>query len=351
MTPQQILEHRQKFKTDIEAANALGIPRTTLRDAVIRAKREIDNAVKDKSTVKEQASTIKSQQAEIEKLQARYDALHKSKFKIPKQSPAKAKGTFLRVIIPDTHGCFIDEQAAAAMLSDIRDLKPAEIVHIGDILDAGGWLAAHHTTHYVAQADYTFEQDVNAANIFLDEVQAAAPKSEFYYLEGNHERRLETWCLTQALRNQQDAEYLLKFIGAESVLHLEKRGIKYFKQGKFYDGCRIPSTIKLGHCYFTHGTKHGKNACNAMLARFGACVVFGHVHKLLSASDRNVKDGELGAWSVGCLCRLQPLWRHADPTDWTHGYGVQVCQPNGDFLHINVPIIDGKSYLTQLVRG
>ena len=87
-----------------------------------------------------------------------------------------------------------------------------------------------------------------------------------------------------------------------------------------------------------------------MLNRLKANVVFGHLHKLMSAMDRNVEDGEIGAWSVGHLGRQQPLWRHGDPTDWSQGYGFQIVQPNGAFLHVNVPIIDGKSYLMDLVK-
>lgn len=118
--------------------------------------------------------------------------------------------------------------------------------------------------------------------------------------------------------------------------------------GEFYDDCRIQGTVRAGKCFVTHGTRHGKNAAQQMLSRFNACVVFGHVHKLLSASDRNVKDGEIGAWSVGHLGQQQPCWRHGDPTDWSQGYGFQIVQPSGDFLHINVPIIEGRSYLYTL---
>ena len=85
-----------------------------------------------------------------------------------------------------------------------------------------------------------------------------------------------------------------------------------------------------------------------MLNRFKANIVFGHVHKLLAVGDRNVKDGEMGAWSVGHIGQQQPMWRHGDPTDWSQGYGFQIVQTNGDFFHINVPIIDGRSYLASL---
>jgi len=38
-----------------------------------------------------------------------------------------------------------------------------------------------------------------------------------------------------------------------------------------------------------------------------------------------------------------------NPTNWNHGYGLQIVQPSQAFLHINVPIIDKISYLMPLV--
>jgi predicted phosphodiesterase len=288
----------------------------------------------------------------IEQQQDRITNLAKARFTIPSQRQAKtSKGCFTRLIVPDTHGSAIDPRAAAAMLADIAELKPREIVHLGDAIDCGGFLAQHHVWGYVAEAEYTFEQDVAAANVFFDKLQALAPKATIHYLEGNHDRRIETWCVTQSLRNRIDAAYLKKMFGVATQLHIEQRGIHHWEQGKRYMGCRIPATIRLGNCFFTHGTKHGKNAAAAMLQRFAGNVVFGHVHKLLSASDRTVKDGEIGAWCPGSLCVEQPLWRHSDPTDWCQGYGVQLVRPSGDFLHVNVPIIDGESFLMQLLGG
>lgn len=286
----------------------------------------------------------------IEQQQERIEGLTKAKFSIPTQRHAKtSKGCFVRLIVPDTHGSQIDPTAAAAMFADIPELRPKEIVHLGDAIDCGGFLAQHHVWGYVAESQYTFEQDVSAANVFFDKLQALAPSAAIHYLEGNHDRRIETWCVTQALRSTIDAAYLKKMFGVAAQLHIAKRGIHHWEQGKRYMDCRIPATIRLGNCFFTHGTKHGKNAAASMLSRFAGNVVFGHVHKLLSASDRTVKDGEIGAWCPGSLCFEQPLWRHSDPTDWCQGYGVQLVRPTGDFLHINVPIIDGKSYLMQLL--
>lgn len=284
----------------------------------------------------------------IDQQSKRIDNMGRERFVIPTQRTTKTKGGFVRVIIPDTHGCFVDDKALSAMLSDIEQLNPKEVVLLGDHLDCGGFLAQHHTLGYVAQAEYTFESDVDAANDMLDKVQSRCPKSTIHYLEGNHEARISAWCVTQALRNATDAAMLLRTFGTETVLHLEKRKINFYKQGQFYDGCRIPSTIKLGKCYFTHGSRVGRNCTDMMLRDYGACVVFGHVHKIQSSSSRTVDGGEIGAWTPGCMCRLQPLWRHTAITDWSHGYGVQLVRPDGDFLHISVPIIEGKSYLVNL---
>lgn len=288
----------------------------------------------------------------IEQQAERIEALTAKRWTIPTQGKSRRpkRDGFVRLIISDTHGSAIDWSAYNAMLGDVEALAPSEIIHLGDAIDCGGFLAQHHTWGYVAEAGYTFEEDVHSANVALDRLQALAPKARFDLLEGNHDRRVETWCVTQSLRNKIDAAYLLRMFGVDVQLNLAKRGITHIKQGAFYDDCRIPATIRRGNCFFTHGSSHGKHAAQNMLGRFGGNVVFGHVHKLLSASDRTVKHGEIGAWCPGGLCKQQPLWHHTNPTDWSCGYAVQLVRNNGDFLHINVPVIDGSSYLINLAK-
>ena len=139
-----------------------------------------------------------------------------------KAAPPKRQGReFVRVIIPDSHGSAIDRRAAAAFLADLKRLDPAEIVMLGDHVDCGGFLAQHHTLGYVAQTDYSYAEDLEAANNFLDAVQAAAPKAAIHYIEGNHERRIETWAVTQTLRHSKDAETLRRAFPPEVRLRLK----------------------------------------------------------------------------------------------------------------------------------
>jgi hypothetical protein len=278
----------------------------------------------------------------------------KIKLRLDKKSRNSKGGVALRVIIPDTHGCYIDQGAASAMLEDIKMLKPNSIIMLGDHLDCGGFLAEHHTWGYVAEAEYSFEDDCNATNQFLDQLQAAAPTAIIEYLEGNHERRIQRWIITDTLRggkgNKKDAEMLARLFSTDVVLHLKKRGIELFKQGEWYDGCHVPGTIKRDNCYFTHGVYTTKSAADAHLAKYNANIWFGHTHRMDMATKKTVATGPIGAWNPGCLCKIQPYWQHQNLSDWINGYGVQLVQKGLGHLNLQIPIINSVSYLSPLIQ-
>ena len=267
-----------------------------------------------------------------------------------RKAGTRRKSDWVRVIVTDTHGAKIDKYAFSAVLSDIKELDPDEIVHLGDAVDCGGFLAAHHTLGFVAQTDYTYEQDIAAANAQLDALQAAAPRAKFHMLEGNHEQRVEKWAVTTALRSGKDGEFLRKLVSPHSLLHLEERGIRYYRESEKIDGGRVPGWLKLGKCWFVHGISTSKHAASAHLQKAGGNVVYGHTHRIDSAYTDGPEIGQIGAWNPGCLCELQPLWRHTSPTTWGQGYGVQMVNRSGEFMHFNVPILNGKSLLMPLFR-
>lgn len=259
-------------------------------------------------------------------------------------------GELVRVIVPDSHGSAIDASAAGAFLADLRGLDPDEIVLGGDHVDCGGFLAQHHTLGYVAQTDYSYDEDIASANQFLDQIQKAAPRARIHYIEGNHERRVETWCVTESLRNTKDAEMLRQILAPEFKLHLAERGIHYYRQSQHYHGISIPGAIRLGKCYFWHSVSTAKQAAAVNLRQFAANVVYFHTHRQDHATGAPVGKGEIGAWNVGCLCKQQPLWQHTRPTDWTTGYGVQLVARSGNFLHVTIPIVHGQSLLMPLIN-
>jgi hypothetical protein len=309
---------------------------------VIQAKARVIALQKELAAVKRDRDDVYSEYRDLQA--AKYPA----KANAPKAS--SAKGDLVRVIANDVHGSMMDRPAVEAFLSDLRRWNPDEIVLNGDIVECGGFLAAHHTLGYVAQTSYSYQDDIAAANWFLDEVQKAAPKAEIHYLEGNHEDRVERWVVDQTMRHQRDSEFLRELIAPHALLKLEQRGINFYRRSVEYVPGLPPGWIKLGKIFFVHELSGSKNAARDSVTRTAGNVVYAHTHREDSASVVLPGVGLVKAWNPGCLCQRQPLWRHSDPTGWSHGYAVQIVAKSGEFLHLTIPIWEGRS-LAGNMRG
>lgn len=265
----------------------------------------------------------------------------------PKRAKAAKHG--ILVDIPDSHGEHIDPVARDAFLADLKILCPDRVVLGGDHLDAGGTFNAHQVT-YTNEMVESFEADVGACNAFLDAVIAYAPNASIDYIEGNHEAHIERWC-ARNVKTRRDAEFMLRHFGVEAVLKLKARGIRYYKSKEFHMGLAVRGTIKIGKCYFTHGISHSKHADDQHLHAFNGNVVFHHVHRALEVRSRTVSSSGHGAWCAGTLAKLQPLYRHTEPTTWVHGYGLHFYnEASGRFVRWNVPIFaDGTTGLAEAV--
>lgn len=334
------------------------------RDGARRLEIEADERVRDLTSenaalrrevarAERQAGQERHLRRQVEALQVQVEQLRAKRKVTPPGPTRKAKTkSFARVVIPDSHGCLIDKAAAGAFLADLAAIRPAEIVMLGDHLDCGGFLSSFHALGWENERGYTYEEDIEATNGFLDAIQAAAPGASIFYLEGNHEHRVRRRCMELTQGDVGAFDRMMRALHAEHVLHLAKRGIRFFGWTSNHMGLRHPGTIKLGHCYFTHGLRRmPRNAAKKLLERYGANVIFGHTHKRQFWATRTVRDESLGAWCPGCLCELQPVYAETDVTEWAHGYGLQRVWGDGKFLHVNVPIIAGESFPPLDVRG
>jgi hypothetical protein len=302
---------------------------------VIAAKAKVVALQKELSAVKKDRDDVYQEFQGLR--EARYPVRHKS----PKAS--KQPAAIIRIIANDVHGSMMDRPAVDAFIADLKRWNPNEIVLNGDIVECGGFLAAHHTLGYVAQTSYSYQDDIAAANWFLDEVQKAAPDAAIHYIEGNHEDRVERWVVDQTMRHQRDAEFLRSLVSPEVLLNLEARGIHFYRRSIEHVPGLPPGWVKLGKIFFVHELSGSKNAARDSVTRTAGNVVYAHTHREDTASVVLPGVGLVKAWNPGCLCQRQPLWRHSDPTGWSHGYAVQIVEESGEFLHLNIPIWDGRS--------
>lgn len=328
-------------------AAALGLSRGAVQDRLRKAAKagltvpaKAPPEVKDHRPLEKENARLRSQ---IERMTAAAN----TRFKPMKVTKRAGKDDTIRVIQMDSHGSYADPVAMGLYLHDLAVLQPDEIVMIGDHVDAGGFLAQHHTLSYIAQGAYTFEQDIQATRSQLDQARVAAPNARTFYLAGNHEDRVERWCLQQAVANGKDADFLRRTFAPQFLLGLAERGIEYKERSKCYDGLPVPGAIKLGACVFVHDP--GFYDQRRTLARFGCSVVHGHTHAMASVTSSTVGAGEIGVWSFGCLSIKQQMYQHSRPSGHVHGYGIQLVSRSGHFLTISVPLIGGVSYLNRLL--
>ena len=245
---------------------------TELQSEIAKLKRDIEKQRREVA-----AANLRAEEAE-----SLIRDFHNSNFEIPKQKRRKAlkRGAKILVAFGDTHGCSLDPKCWAAFLADVEHLKPQNVIHGGDILDADGFLAQHHTTNYLAQTEYSYADEICASNQLLDQLQAVCPKSRIEIIQGNHDLRIETWALTTTQKHKADAKLLLDLVGPKTMLNLDKRGIEWHSRGDCHDDAVAGGTIKRGNCYFTHPQKRGGvNAARKMISSFKKNTVYFHVHR------------------------------------------------------------------------
>lgn len=255
----------------------------------------------------------------------------------------------LRVVIPDSHGCYSEGWAIKQFLDELALVDPDEIVMLGDHVDVSG-IYNSHPPNYLGEMHYSYSDDLGAANAFLDSIQKRAPRASIIYLEGNHEAHVER----EIVRRHHafvDASAECEVLAPAAKLRLADRGIKYFKISEFHHGLSTRGMIKLGKCYYTHGNKINTHATASHLAAVSACVVHGHTHRSAQASNRTVTSDAILGWCPGTLSTLAPMWRHNDFSSWTHGWALEAFEPSGRFVHVNVPLVKGMSLVKILLDG
>jgi hypothetical protein len=256
----------------------------------------------------------------------------------------------VRVSFGDVHGMMMDKAAVGAMLRDLAVFCPNEIVIGGDLVECGGWLAKHQPIGFIALCDYSYQEDINAANWFLDQIQQAAPKAVIHYLEGNHEDRLERWCVDQTMAHKRDSEFLRAAFSPQSLLRLKERGIAYYRRSEIYAEGLPRGWIQLGKMAFTHSLTYSANAARDAASKTAGNVTYFCTHREDSATIVFPAVGIVKAFNPGCLSQMQPIWKHSNPTSWSQGYAIDFVAKSGNFQRVHVPIWRGESLASAMVE-
>ena len=213
----------------------------------------------------------------------------------------------------------------------MEDLNPDIIIRVGDMLDMEALQGWNHRR----PADVNWEEireEIRVAKLMMDRQDALLKRSvEKHFIFGNHEERLkhfraqhdEYW-----RKNRSTMPYLMR------DLELKERG--YLTHGQ-------NDLFQIGKLHFFHGNDYSTHHTQKNLAALEANVCYGHVHSPQRFTKvARVNNSPKSAWSLGCLCSRNPVWKNGAPNAWVNGFGVCFWRDDGSFNLYQVDITCGQ---------
>ena len=258
--------------------------------------------------------------------------------------------------VGDEYEAFHDDSAMDIFIQVARDEQPEEIVILGDFLDLPS------QGKYVQEAGFarTTQMALDAGHEFLAKLRAVCAKSRIVVIEGNHDKRMQSFIEQNALaafgirRAKMPEEW--PTMSLPFLLRLEELGIEYqdaYPAAVSWDDDRTRNI---------HGTR--ANSKGSTMAQYANDLPHintwaGHTHRaeIIYKTVMGPRGEAIESYSAnpGCLCRTDGTVPsvhgalHSDGTsariveDWQAGFGVNLYDGSGQSWPQVYRIKDGQA--------
>jgi len=239
----------------------------------------------------------------------------------------------LSLLIPDTHRPFHDRKAYNLMLQVAVDLKPKELVILGDYADF--YSVSSHAKD--PRLPHLLEDEVLDVTDGLSEIDVLLPTTKKFYIEGNHEFRLERYLCDKApaLFGVTSIEYLFEF---------NRRPLWTF----------IPygpsQRHRVGGSKLIARHEPLASSAKATASKALCSMVYGHIHRIEESHIVGLEGTNHVVFSVGWLGNAQHKVFEYVKThhQWQHGFGLVWTEPKtGLFYHQKIHILENYSCLVN----
>lgn len=227
----------------------------------------------------------------------------------------------------DLHIPYHETDAVKAAIKLAKEDKVDAIFLNGDVMDFFG-LSFHEKN---PKNRPRISEELESARQFLKGLRKHFPNIPIYWVDGNHEYRLERYLAVKAPELLDTCEFQVA-----GLLRLPEYGITYLGfRTKCYFG-----KLLVEHGDRLRGTG-GVNPARTARLKYKRSVLVNHFHKLSVDSGKQYDGDVMTCWSNGCLCELEPEYMEVNE----HVHGVCHVQMNGDNYRVRqYQIIDGKVY-------
>jgi predicted phosphodiesterase len=228
------------------------------------------------------------------------------------------------LIMSDLHIPFHDPEAIRIAIKYGMENKMDGILFNGDLADN------YSISRFIKNPTFrNYKQELDIAGEFLRKLREKFPTLKIYYKYGNHEERLEKLVMAQA----QDL-WGIEELELYNLLKLPQLQIPHIADKRI---------INFGKLNIIHGHEiwgGGINVARNFRIKARDNILFGHFHRWQQESVPTITGKIQGAFSVGCLCNLQPLFMPIN--DWIQGFAFVTRGTNGFFDAKNFKIINGE---------
>lgn len=304
---------RKAFNDDPKLFKSIEDTRTLVRyyrgHVGIRARKEL----KDKSNVKPLTDN-KNPYALPEP-----STEHRAVWRLPK---AQKKV----LIISDLHFPYQDNQAITGALDYGKKEKVDTIFINGDMLDFYQ-LSFHEKDPRLT----SIPDELEMGREFFKTLRNNFPKTQIYYIPGNHEYRLQRYLRIKAPELLDCQEFKL-----DALLKVAELGIHYLEHG---------TKCYMGKLLVEHGDKMkgsgGVNPARTLFLRLKRHAICGHFHRTTENVSKTYDGDSIVTYSTGCLCELEP--RYLEVNEHNHGFAI-VEIDGSEFRVSNKKIVKGKVF-------
>ncbi len=237
------------------------------------------------------------------------------------------------LFLADLHLPYEDPYALNIALTYAKTENIDTIVLGGDIVD---FMSVSFWDRELTNRDLNKER--RYAIQVLTKIRQTFPKATIYYIQGNHEERLERYLLRKAPELG-----ALDELSVKNLLQLEKLNITYINNREIINKTNQPFKIETlyhlhGHEIRTHWTII--TVARTLFQRSLENVIFGHFHITQEWIQRKINNDVMSSSSVGCLCKLSAPYSIVN--NWNHGFAIIEYKKNGQFTTRNYKIRNGE---------
>lgn len=234
------------------------------------------------------------------------------------------------LFVSDIHSQHCVIPALDAALEDGIKNNCDTLIIGGDLLDF-----AKISRYTPKEKEPSTQEELGLGVELIEYMKSANDWKRIIFIEGNHEARWNDYLFRQVPEVAVD-----EFFSLQNRMGLKELGVEYTSR----------EVVKAGKLNIMHGHEFGEqffspvNPARGMALKAGCSVLFGHHHQPSKHAFGDINNGDHICVSVGCLSRLDPMYRPFAFTKWKNGHARVNVDADGYFDIYNKTFKNGRLY-------